>query len=127
MTKIKYLVFCLLVSLTFNSHGGEIFEITKFVQCDEGFDLEQDKSNIKDICVSISRQETNATTCPQMSRSELTDIVSLNLGVVDRFKQQNIIEFLHMRTFRMKKHTTRGRDYCSVSIKKSDLRKFAQN
>ncbi len=109
----------------FNTYGSETLEITKFVQCVEGSVLKQDNSNTKDVCVLD--QKIIATTCPQMSRPELEDIVSLNLGVEGDFEKENIVEYLHMRTFRMRKHSTRGRDYCSVSIKKSDLRRFAQN
>ena len=103
--------------------SGSKFEIKSFVSCKRG-DLLVDHSKKVDQCSSAGKK--SAPVCQQMSRVDLTGIVKSKFSTYDSFQIKNMVEFLHLKTFRMSKKHTQGRDYCFITVPFSQLARFGK-
>ena len=72
-------------------------------------------SGAKDTCVS-KLKKTESTRCKKVSRKLIKQIVKSKNPGLNSHSVKKIVEYLYLRSYRMKKNHIRGRDYCSVGI-----------
>ena len=112
LTKLMPIILFLQV-LVASKCFGTTFELKTFVNCPKGL-VVIDSSNNRDEC--HFNDKVQKTSCSQINRGQLKNIVLSRLNGVNEFRLKNVIEYLHSRSYRMKKSYIEGRDYCSLSV-----------
>ena len=112
LTKLMPIVL-FLQALVMSNCFGTTFELKTFVNCPKGL-VVIDSFNNRDEC--HLNDKVQRTSCSQISRGQLTNIVLSRLNGVNGFRLKNVIEYLHSRSYRTKKSEIEGRDYCSLNI-----------
>lgn len=123
----KKLAFALsIILISSYAYGEELIKLSSQVHCPTGEKLQVDGKGTKDICLS-SNGVASIAKCSQMSRSNIASVVSRSFSKfnLSGYRLNNVIEFLHHRSFRMDLKHWSGRDLCYLQYSRSQLQLMA--
>ena len=127
MTKITIFIFGLCF-LFHTAHASSEVELKNLVKCNQDAEIVVDSDGYKDRCLLKSGVFLEPK-CQQMSKEEIGNFVAQFFGPnqLSKYNLNNVIEYLHQRSFRMTRRFWEGRDICFFGLTREQLQSVVSN